>query len=255
MKKVVCALMIISFFVLHVYAEKVITNDGKEYVGNIHHQDDKVVFIVQKEELIKLNRADVKEIIVEEEKSKKKIDSFIDDLKNNNLENKKPEVILQVGYDFDAKYLHKGSEDKSVSPKGVTFSAKYYHYFMDEFGIGIGANLQTSRELDYLPGRVFFVPAYLSLKLRSKPTKTYKYGYISGNVGYNLFFPNLDYTSYIENEKGGFFYSLNLGFVYNHILLEASVAIHNAKANLKTTTYNVDIEYRTYTISIGYVFC
>ena len=30
---------------------------------------------------------------------------------------------------------------------------------VDELGIGIGANLQSSRELDTLPGRVYFVQA------------------------------------------------------------------------------------------------
>lgn len=73
MKRIIGFLIMISFFVGIVYAEKVIMNDGKEYVGNIHHQNDSVIFIVQKEELIKLNKADVKEIINEKkEKDKKK---------------------------------------------------------------------------------------------------------------------------------------------------------------------------------------
>jgi len=53
------------------YAEKIIMNDGTEYEGNIHHQDDNVVFIVCKEDLIKLNKSDIKEI-QEDEKTKKK---------------------------------------------------------------------------------------------------------------------------------------------------------------------------------------
>ena len=73
MKRIIGILIMISFFGGVVYAEKVIMNDGKEYVGNIHHQTDSVIFIVQKEELIKINKTDVKEIIDEkEEKNKKK---------------------------------------------------------------------------------------------------------------------------------------------------------------------------------------
>ncbi len=72
MKRIIFFLIMISFFSGVVYAEKVIMNDGKEYVGNIHHQTDSVIFIVQKEELIKINKADVKEIIDEKEEKKKK---------------------------------------------------------------------------------------------------------------------------------------------------------------------------------------
>lgn len=36
--------------------------------------------------------------------------------------------------------------------------------------------------------------------------------------------------------------------------MELAVSIHNAKANLKTTNYDIDIEYKTYTLSMGYVF-
>ncbi|MBQ1609389.1 MAG: hypothetical protein II090_00460 [Elusimicrobia bacterium] len=59
------------FFSFMAYAEKIIMNDGTEYEGNIHHQDDNVVFIVCKEDLIKLNKSDIKEIIKEEDTKKK----------------------------------------------------------------------------------------------------------------------------------------------------------------------------------------
>ena len=72
MKRIIFFLIMISFFSGVVYAEKVIMNDRKEYVGNIHHQTDSVIFIVQKEELIKINKADVKEIIEEKKEKKKK---------------------------------------------------------------------------------------------------------------------------------------------------------------------------------------
>lgn len=253
MKKIfnisIITLFLVFCFTFVAYAQKVIMKDGTEYNGNIHHQDDNVIFIVQKESIIKLDKADVKEV-VEEDKDKKKIDFLTDD----KLEKKESELILQVGYDFYGKYLHKGFEDETDSTKGITFGAKYYHFFIDELGVGGGVNFQTSRELEDIPGKVYFVPAYLSLKLRSNPTEPYKYGYIVGSLGYNFFFPNSDYTNYIENEKGGFFYSLGLGIVYDHMLVELSTAIHNGKANLKSTTYEIDIEYRIYTFSVGYVF-
>ena len=75
MKKIinvfVIALFLVLGFSLTGYTETVVMNDGKEYQGNIHHQDDNVVFIVCKEDLIKLNKSDIKEI-KEDEKNKKK---------------------------------------------------------------------------------------------------------------------------------------------------------------------------------------
>ena len=75
MKKFINVFVISLFFVccfcLIGYSETVIMKDGKEYKGTIHHQDDNVVFIVCKEDIVKLNKTDIKEI-KEDEKAKKK---------------------------------------------------------------------------------------------------------------------------------------------------------------------------------------
>lgn len=248
----IAALFFVFGFSLIGYAETVIMNDGTEYKGNIHHQDDKVVFIVCKEDIIKLNKSDIKEI-KEDEKDKKKsgdlvIDNDADVVEKNN------ETIVQIGYDFYGEYLHKGREKETDFLKGITVSAKYYHYFIDELGVGLGANLQSSRELQDIPGKVFFVPTYISLKVRSVPTEPYKYGYVAGNIGYNFFFPVSEYDTYLNDEKGGLFYSVGVGIVYNNFLFEIAGAIHNGSARIKSTNYKIDIEYKTYTFSVGYVF-
>jgi hypothetical protein len=244
-------LFLIFGFSLVAYTEIIVMNDGKEYQGNIHHQDDKVVFIVCKEDLIKLEKSDIKEI-KEDEKSKKKTgDLVIDDtdvIKKNN------ETIIQIGYDFYGKYSHRGHEEETDFLKGITFGAKYYHYFVDKIGIGLGANVQSSRDLEDIPGKVCFVPTYVSIKLRSVPTEPYKYGYFVGNIGYNFFFPVSDYDTYLNDEKGGLFYSVGIGIVYNNFLFEVVGAIHTGSASLKSTNYKIDIEYKTYTFSVGYVF-
>ena len=67
----IVTLFLVFVFSLMGYTETVVMNDGTEYQGNIHHQDDNVVFIVCKDELIKLNKSDIKEI-KEDEKAKKK---------------------------------------------------------------------------------------------------------------------------------------------------------------------------------------
>ena len=241
------------FFSFMAYAEKIIMNDGTEYEGNIHHEDDSVVFIVCKEDLIKLNKSDIKEII-KEDNSKKKTGSMIDNIDNTDVIEDYNETIIQIGYDVYGKYFHKGHEDETDSINGLTFAAKYYHYFIDEFGVGCGINFQNSRELEDIPGEVYFVPTYISLKLRSVPTEPYKYGYAVANIGYNFFFPVSDYDTYLTDEKGGLFYSIGLGIVYNRFLFEVTGAVHSSKAKIKSTTYDIDIEYKTYTFSVGYVF-
>ncbi|MCR4662949.1 MAG: hypothetical protein K5622_03565 [Endomicrobiaceae bacterium] len=246
------SLLFVFGFCLIGHTETVIMNDGKEYKGNIHHQDDNVVFIVCKEDIIKLNKSDIKEIKEDEKDKKKSGDLVIDD--NADVVEKNNETIVQIGYDFYGEYLHKGHEKETDYLKGITVSAKYYHYFIDELGVGLGANLQSSRDLQYIPGKVCFVPAYISLKLRSIPTEPYKYGYVAGNLGYNFFFPVSEYDTYLNDERGGLFYSISLGIVYNNILFELTGAIHNGSAKIKSTNYKIDIEYKTYTFSVGYVF-
>lgn len=248
---VVTLFLVFSFYLIG-YTEIVVMNDGKEYKGNIHHQDDNVVFIVCKEDIIKLNKSDIKEIKEDETVKKKSGDLVIDN--DTDVVEKNNETILQIGYDFYGEYLHKGHEKETDFLKGITFSAKYYHYFADEFGVGIGTNLQSSRDLQDIPGKVYFVPTYISLKLRSVPTEPYKYGYIAGNLGYNFFFPVSDYDTYLNDERGGLFYSISLGIVYDHFLFELAWALHSGSAKVKSTNYKIDIEYKTYTFSVGYVF-
>ena len=100
---VIIAIFLIFSFSLIGYAEIVVMNDGTEYKGNIHHQDDSVVFIVCGEDIIKLNKTDIKEI-KEDKKNKNSIFDKTDVVKKNN------ETIIQIGYDFYGEYLHKGHE-------------------------------------------------------------------------------------------------------------------------------------------------
>ena len=249
MKKILFCLIFIFYFCFTAYGAKIVMNDGTEYCGNIHYQDENVVYIVQKEDLIKLQKSDIKEMV---EDSDKDNDSLIlDDVqKITNIW----ETVLQIGYDFYGKYLHKGDNEQSDSSKGVTFAAKGYYYFKNVLGIGCGINLQNSRKLEDIPGRFYFVPAYVSLKIRSVPTKPYKYGYITGNLGYNMFFADSDYTTFFDKEKGGLYYGIGIGIVYNRVVVEVASSVHGAGARIKTTNYDFNIEYKTYTCSLGYVF-
>ncbi len=250
MKKFLFSLIFLFSFYFTVYGEKVVMNDGTEYEGNIHYQDNSVVFIVQKDDLIKLQKADIKEIVEDKNKKKDSLTINDDTQQITNIW----EGVLQIGYDFYGSYSHKYSPEETDSSKGVTFGAKGYCFFENIVGIGAGINLQNSRKLEDINGRFYFVPTYVSLKIRSIPTKPYKYGYIVGNLGYNMFFADSDYCNFMEKEKGGIYYGIGVGIVYNRVVFEVASSVHNASARTKTTKRNFDIEYKTYTCSLGYIF-
>ncbi len=252
MKKIIFCFAVLFCFCAVSYGETVILNDGTTYTGNIPHQDDQVVYIIQKEDLIKIPAKDIKEIKKDEEAKKK--EDFLNINNDTPVVEKPNELILKLGYDFFGEYSHKGHTTDTDSPKGLNFSAEYYHYIHEIFGIGAGANIQNPRDIGDIPGEFYFLPVYVSLKLRSVPTEPYKYGYVIGQLGYNFFMPNSEYNDIMENTRGGLYYGIGLGIVFNNVVFEILSSTNTGSCKTKTTQYDIDIEYLKYTFSIGYVF-
>lgn len=252
MKKLICCCAILLCFVIFSYAETIILNDGTTYTGNIPHQDDQVVYIIQKEDLIKIPKKDIKEIKQDEE-PKKKLD-FLDIDNDGQVVEKSNEFLMKLGYDFYGKYKHKGHSTSEDSPKGLNFSAEYYQYLQNIFGLGVGVTLQNSRDIGDTPGSFYFLPIYLSAKLRSNPTDPYKYGYVIGQLGYNFLMPDSEYSDAMDNTQGGLYYALGLGIVYNNVVFELLSSTNTGKSKIESTNANVDIEYLKYTFSVGYIF-
>ena len=248
MRKINLSLMLL-FFSCFVYAETVILNDGTIYKGNIHLQNEENVYIVQGDDLIKLDVKDIKEIRKDEDpKFKNELQ-----LDNNTLEKESlNEIILQVGYDFYAKY--NSNKIETSNPKGVTFFAQYYRYINNVFAVGCGADIQTPREFNHLPGKFYFLPMYLSLKLRSEPTQPYKYGYLLAKFGYNLFYSDSKFSDIVYDTEGGMYYGVGAGIVYNNVLIELFYSISNGNGKYKFDNSKLDADYSKYCVSIGYVF-
>ena len=245
--------IILSFLLfvlcLPLSAETIILNDGTIYKGNIHLKNEKNVYIVQGDELIKLNNEDIKEIKKDEE-PKRKNELQLD---NETLEKETfNEIILQIGYDFYAKYS--SNKIDTSNPKGATFMAQYYRYINNVFAIGCGANIQTSREVDNLPGNFYFLPMYISFKLRSQPTEPYKYGYLLAKFGYNLFYCDSKYLDIIREKEGGLYYGAGVGIVYNSFVVELFYSINNADGKYIVDNSKIDVDYSKYCISVGYAF-
>jgi len=252
MKKLICCCVVLLCFVIFSYAETIILNDGTTYTGNIPHQDDQVVYIIQKEALIKIPKKDIKEIKQDEEPKKKQ--DFLDINNDGPVIENSNEFLIKLGYDFYGKYKYKGHSTSENSPKGFNFSAEYYHYLQNIFGLGIGTTLQNSRVIGNTPGSFYFLPIYLSAKLRSNPTDPYKYGYIIGQLGYNFLMPDSEYSDAMDNTQGGLYYALGLGIVYNNVVFELLSSTNTGRSKIESTNAYVDIEYVKYAFSVGYIF-
>lgn len=252
MKKLLFCFIALCFCPLAAFAETVILKDGTVYKGNIPHQDEQVVYVIQNENLIKVPVSDIQEIKKDEDLRSNS--NLLDIDTGGPVIKNKREFILKAGFDFYGQYRHKGSTSSEDSPKGINFSAEYYRYIQNIFGIGAGTTVQNSRDIGNTPGSFYFLPVYLGIKIRSNPTDPYKYGYMTGQVGYNFFMPDSQYDKYTDNVCGGVYYALGVGVVYNNVVFELLSSTNNGKARIQSTNADIEIEYLKYTFSVGYVF-
>jgi len=247
-KKIVGVAFVLFFCINFAVAEKVILNDGTIYKGSIPHQDENVVFVIQGADLIKIKRQDIKEIKTDDTASKDVIKTLDLDEELNNVIEKGTEFIIKAGYDWNGDYEADG--EKISAPNGASFGAEFYCYIKNILGIGVGVDGCNPRNAKFDKGEFYTIPMYLSIKLRSQPTQPYKYGYVVGHVGYNLFNPDDTLQKSVDME-GGLYYGCGIGIVVNHIVLELLYSINNGKAGKEE---KVDFKYSKYTASVGYAF-
>lgn len=247
-KKIVAISLSLFFYINLACAETVILNDGTTYKGSIPHQDENVVFIIQGSDLIKVSRKDVKEIKTDEKANRDIITTLDLDEELNNVIEKKNEFIVKAGYDWNGDY--EANDEKVSAPNGASFSAEFYHYIKNIVGIGAGVSGCNPRDAKFDKGEFWMLPMYLSVKVRSKPTEPYKYGYVVGQVGYNLFNPDDTLKKSVDME-GGLYYGVGFGIVISHIVFELLYSFNNGKAGKGD---KVDFKYSKYTASVGYAF-
>lgn len=246
--KTIFVIFILFLFLNFSFAETVILNDGTTYKGNIPHQDENAVFVIHGSDLIKVNRKDIKEIKADENANRDIITTLdLDETLNKEIE-KKNEFIIKVGYDWNGDY--EADNEKVSAPNGISASAEFYHYIKNIVGIGVGISGCNQRDVKFVKGEFWTLPMYLSVKLRSKPTEPYKYGYVVGQVGYNLLNPNDTLKKSVDME-GGLYYGLGFGIVVSHIVIELLYSFNNGKAGKND---KIDFKYSKYTMSIGYAF-
>lgn len=246
--KTIGVLFILFLFTNFSVAETVILNNGTTYKGSIPHQDDNVVFVIQGSDLIKVSRKDVKEIKKDEKTNRDTIEALNLDQDTEDAIEKKNEFVIKVGYDWNGDY--EAGDEKVSAPNGISASAEFYHYIKNIVGIGAGVGGCNPRDEKFSKGEFWMLPMYLSVKLRSNPTEPYKYGYVVGQVGYNLFTPDDTLKKSVDME-GGLYYGVGFGIVISHIVFELLYSFNNGKAGKED---KVDFKYSKYTASVGYAF-
>ena len=248
LRKISSIVFVLFLFTTCVIAEKIILNDGTTYKGSIPHQDDNVVFVISGTDLIKIDRKDIKEIKTDENANHDIIKTLDLDEELNTVIEKKNEFVIKAGYDWNGDYE---ADDKKISaPNGASFGAEFYHYIKNIVGIGAGVSACNPRDAKFDKGEFWMLPMYLSVKLRSKPTQPYKYGYAVGHIGYNLFNPDDTLQKSVDME-GGLYYGLGFGIVVSHIVIELLYSFNNGKAGKED---KVNFKYSKYTMSVGYAF-
>lgn len=165
------------------------------------------------------------------------------------------EINIKVGFDFDGKYdLSEdiaGLETRNLDTgNNVSFAAEYIQYIYDYIGIGGGFSAQIPRWIDELPGKFGFAPAYLSVKVRSWPQEPGLYAYISGQVGYNLFYGDSSFRDKMSVREGGFYYGVGIGVVYKAFLAEG---LFSSNSGIMEDENNdkISVDYGKITVSVG----
>ena len=248
LKKISGIFFVLFLFTTCVIAETIILNNGTTYKGSIPHQDDNVVFVISGSDLIKISKKDIKEIKADTNGNHDIIKTLDLDEELNNVIEKKNEFIIKVGYDWNGDY--EADNEKVSAPNGISASAEFYHYIKNIVGLGVGVSGCNQRDAKFDKGEFWTLPMYLSVKVRSKPTEPYKYGYVIGQVGYNLFTPDDTLKKSVDME-GGLYYGVGFGIVVSHIVIELLYSFNNGKAGKED---KVDFKYSKYTASIGYAF-
>ena len=140
------------------------------------------------------------------------------------------EWIFKVGVDFEGKhetsgsnYFLAGSGNTSIDgtqdvSSGMSFSTEYVSYVSNNLGLGGGLTLQTNRALPGDGGNFSFLPIYGLIKLRTTPGRNGLYEYLIGQLGYNFFSGDQDYTGKGGTLDGGLYFGLGAGVSINRMI-------------------------------------
>lgn len=264
---------------LHVLAETIKLKRGDVVEGTITKIDFSMIYFRDKatNKPMKVRKSKVESIdgipISEWKKSGKELKKIIS-VNKKIKSSTRSELNLKVGLDFNGEnsyssessgYYYRGtlyswnlSANADVK-NGISMTGEYVGFINRSIGIGAGITYQVSREEEDYAGEFSFMPIYGLIKFRF--ADSINYPYLVGQLGYNIFEADDDFTMGGGSLENGTYYGLGGGITFkNDFILEFLYSVHKGK--FKSDVYNLfpsdfaefDVEYKTYRLNIGYRF-
>lgn len=163
---------------------------------------------------------------------------------------------VKLGVDFSGDHEVSGlglsgTEDVDT---GFSVSGELFAKIGNMLDIGGGTTFQIPRSQKDYPGDFYFIPFYGAVRVRfENETIT---PYFIGQVGYNLFGGDSDYTGtgiYEGDLEGGLYWGLGGGvLIKKHFLIEALYSVNYGTVEVLGNEF--DVEYSKVTINAGYNF-
>jgi hypothetical protein len=188
------------------------------------------------------------------------------------------EWIFKIGFDFNGQHETSNSNlsiegvgNSSVNgtqnvDSGMSFGGEYVSYISRNVGFGGGLTAQFDRALTDMPGNFSFTPIYGLVKVRTTPVGRNVYEYLIGQIGYNFFTGDIDYTGRNGSLDGGLYFGVGAGIAINRIQFELLYTQDNGSVSNFGYTFNPqtnqsnyftesgDIRYSKLGITVGFIF-
>ena len=186
--------------------------------------------------------------------------------------------VFKLGADLNGKHetsssnlFIAGSGNSSIDGTldvgpGMSLDTEYVSYVSDNLGLGGGLTIQTNRGLTGVPGNFSFMPIYGLAKLRTSPGRKGLYEYLLGQLGYNFFSGDMDYTGKGGTLGGGLYFGLGAGVSINRIQIEllytedrgsfsdSGYVYDDASGKFNYFNESGNIKYSKLGINVGFLF-
>ena len=256
MTKTLPGLIILFFAVTASFGATVYLDSGDEITGMILKENDNYVVIRSENQDIEINKEFVTRIDRDKGETAAGVDRSTGTLEFPGYTEKiqtHQDISLKTGVDFSGQHVASSDSDSAALgvKNGVSVAAEYTK-FMDPvnmgfaesigltgFGLGVGIAYEIPRKLDNLTGQISFLPVYALFKFRTTPNKNNEFAYLTGQIGYNLFFGDNLYTG-SSTLIGGFYYAAGCGYDFRVLNFTLLYSIDRGALSSQGTAVSID---------------
>ena len=161
-------------------------------------------------------------------------------------------VTIKFGSNFGGSHKVEGSGESSTEDVGFGFSiaGEIYRTFFKHLDLGAGIILRVPQSQYDYSGNFNFLPIYGLIKTKINENRYLPY--LFGQVGYNYFYGDDEYTG-SGSLDGGLYYGFGIGANLTEVLsLELLYSINNGSIDYMNESY--DVEFSSFTIQFGFTF-